>query len=176
MEIIPITQENETALFIKNEAFELFGEMIVERNEKNWTYHIKNFPVDQRKYQTFPDDHYQYSEINQTGFAFGAFEGGKCVGLAIFRAQWNHYLYLDDLKVNRKFRKTGVAKQLLKTAAHTAKTAGYRGFFTIGQNNNVAACQFYLNYGFEIGGLDTKIYQHTQQKGKQNIHFYYDFS
>lgn len=42
----------------------------------------------------------------------------------------------------------------------------YAGLYTVGQDNNLNACLFYLSFGFEIGGLDTKIYENTKQSGK----------
>ncbi|UTI85064.1 hypothetical protein NIT60_13990 [Mammaliicoccus sciuri] len=50
-----------------------------------------------------------------------------------------------------------------------------KGIYTIAQDNNLNANRFYLKYGFEIGGLNTKSYQFTQQKGKFDIYYYLDF-
>ena len=35
-----------------------------------------------------------------------------------------------------------------------ARNQGMRGVYTIGQDNNLSACLFYLKQGFEIGGFD----------------------
>lgn len=48
------------------------------------------------------------------------------------------------------------------------------GLWTIGQDNNLAACLFYVNNGFRIGGLDTDVYIGTKQEGKADIYFYKD--
>lgn len=63
---------------------------------------------------------------------------------------------------------------LIEQAKEIALQQGYRGIHTVGQDNNLAACLFYLQNGFVIGGLDTHIYRGTAQEGKKDIHFYCD--
>ena len=48
------------------------------------------------------------------------------------------------------------------------------GLYTIGQDNNLNACLFYLSCGFQIGGFDNKVYKGTSQEGKSDILFYLD--
>ena len=48
------------------------------------------------------------------------------------------------------------------------------GLYTIGQDDNLGACRFYLKAGFRIGGLDTEVYKGTKQEGKSDILFYLD--
>lgn len=175
VELRIISKDDEKSLLLKNEPFTIFGELIVKRYNEKWDYEIKKYVQEEIKQQTFPDEGYKWRDVIKNGFAVGAFNGEKTIGLAIFNNQWHKYLYLEDLKVIEKYRQKGVAHSLLQLAEGIAQANGYKGFWTIGQNNNVAACEFYLKYGFEIGGLDTKVYDNTSQKGKQNIHFYYDF-
>lgn len=49
---------------------------------------------------------------------------------------------------------------------------GYQGVSTICQDNNLNAALFYLNSGFAIGGLDTRVYDGTKQAGKSDIFLY----
>lgn len=62
--------------------------------------------------------------------------------------------------------------RLIKASYQYAIANGYAGLYTVGQDNNLNACLFYLACGFEIGGLDTKIYENTKQSGKFDITFY----
>ena len=64
--------------------------------------------------------------------------------------------------------------ELIEKAKEVAKENGYQGIHTVGQDNNLAACKFYIKSGFVIGGLDTKVYQGTKQEGKKDILFYLD--
>ncbi|MGO1931528.1 MAG: GNAT family N-acetyltransferase, partial [Ruoffia tabacinasalis] len=96
----------------------------------------------------------------------------KCVGLAVFEHQWNKYMYLADLKVTKEYRRFGHGQELIKQGFIEAQSLGYKGLFTIGQDNNLGACKFYLNQGFEIGGFNNRDYDFTQQEGKSDIYFY----
>ena len=102
----------------------------------------------------------------------GAYDGGKCVGLAILQPGFFRYMYLYDLKVSKAYRGQGVGQALVQKAKETAARNGYRGLYTQGQDNNPGACLFYLRCGFYIGGLDTNVYRHTKQEGKADIIFY----
>ena len=82
------------------------------------------------------------------------------------------YLYLYDLKVNAEYRGHMVGRKLIEAGKKLAREEGYRGLYTIGQDNNLGACSFYIRCGFEIGGLDTRVYQGTSQEGKRDILFY----
>jgi len=83
-----------------------------------------------------------------------------------------NYDYLYDLKVDQGYLKQGIAQMLIEEAAIWAKAHGKQGFYTIGQDNNVSACLFYLKAGFRIGGLDTEVYGGAAQEGKKDILFY----
>ncbi len=63
---------------------------------------------------------------------------------------------------------------LVDKAKEIAQSKGYQGIHTIAQDNNLIACQFYQKVGFEIGGLDTRVYKGTAQEGKADIYFYLD--
>ena len=61
---------------------------------------------------------------------------------------------------------------LIEKASNIAAERGYRGIYTIGQDNNPGACLFYLASEFYIGGIDTNVYRHTNREGKTDIIFY----
>ena len=84
------------------------------------------------------------------------------------------YLYLDDLKVKRALRGKGVGGRLLARCMDVAREMGLIGVYTIGQDNNLSACLFYLRHGFEIGGFDNRAYRGTAQADKADILFYRD--
>lgn len=170
MEYKKITAENKEDIRLPNEPFELFGKMIVNRVNNEWTYTEELF--DKIETMVFPEESYDLEKIQKNGFAIGAYHESDCIGLAIYEYNWNKYLYLYDLKVNRDFRKMGVAAELIKIGQHYAEKLNYEGLYTVGQDNNLAACKFYLKQGFEIGGFNTHVYNHTQQKEKSDIYFY----
>lgn len=167
-----VTEKNVSALSLGNEDFDIFGKLIVSRKEKDWFYEEEIFT--RKETMKFPEEDYQLAAIENNGFAIAAFDGDTAVGLAVFQNHGSKYLYLQDLKVNASYRRTGIASTLLKQGA-AAAPAKYLGMFTIAQDNNLGACRFYLAEGFVIGGLNTLTYQHTSQEGKSDIFFYHDF-
>ncbi len=168
-----IDESNQTALGLPNEPFEMPGRLVVTRTETSWQYEEHLFlSVEQ---DLFPNENYKLDAIEKVGFAVGAFDGETCVGLAIFEKQWNHYLYLSDLKVAGTHKRQGIASKLLDAAISMAEQQQLKGLSTVAQDNNLNANRFYLNCGFEIGGLNTKDYHFTNQRGKYDVYYYLDF-
>ncbi|HIZ56688.1 MAG TPA: GNAT family N-acetyltransferase [Firmicutes bacterium] len=147
--------------------------MIPTYINETWDYSIEKFC--QVSEMCFPDENYQYEKMAENSIFIGAYDGNRCIGLAILQRAFFKYMYLYDLKVNNSYRKMGVAKALIEKAKMVAQENGYCGIYTQGQDNNLGACLFYLKTGFVIGGLDTKVYQGTPQEGKKDIYFYLDF-
>ena len=123
----------------------------------------------------YDDEDYDYDAMSRNCVFLGAYDGKTCIGVAILQDYWFKYMYLYDLKVSKQCRGTGVAQELLRKAKEVAVAHGYKGIYTIGQDNNLAACKFYLKMGFQIGGFDNHVYRGTSQEGKSDIHFYWDF-
>ena len=171
MEIKLIDIKHANDINIPNEPFLLRGKLIVEFKNNVWSHKELFFKNDEIKEMTFPDENYDFNEMNDYVF-IGAYENNICVGLAILIETFNSCLFLYDLKVNKSFRRKGIGKKLIEFSYNYALNHNYPGLFTIAQDNNLDACSFYLSCGFEIGGLDTKTYEKTKQAGKYDIYFY----
>ena len=123
----------------------------------------------------FPDEDYDFEALQADCYFVGAYsEDGKCIGLALYRKPFYDYLYLEDLKVCRTFRRQGIVAPLLQQGDILARENGYRGVYVIAQDDNLSACRFYAGHGFEIGEYDNKLYTGTSQEGKSDIIFYRD--
>lgn len=168
-----ITSERSQDLLLPNEPFVLDGKLIVSRINNQWSY--ETIMHENNTTMTFPNENYTFEDIDKKGFAVGAYRGEMCVGIAIYEFNWNRFLYLMDLKVNSQYRKKGIASELIKVGQHYAEELEYQGLYTIAQDNNLAACKFYLKQNFVIGGLNTMDYHHTSQQGKADIYFYKSF-
>ncbi len=173
MEVRIIDSKHSTDINIKNEPFTLFGRMIPSYTNEIWDYTTELF--EESTEMCFPDENYDYDAMKANSTFIGAYDGEKCIGLAIMQEQFFKYMYLYDLKVNRDYREKGVASALLKKAGEIAAEKHYHGIFTQGQDNNLGACLFYVKNNFAIGGLNTKVYQGTPQEDKKDIYFYLDF-
>lgn len=169
-----ITEENKKDLNIKNEAFPLYGRMVPMYDGNEWTYKTVLFDEKDVESMTFPDENYNFEDLSKDSICVGAYDNDVCVGLAIFQHSWNKYLYLYDLKVNGTYRKQGSGRMFIEAGKEIAKEHGYIGVYTQGQDNNLAACLFYIKNGFAIGGIDTKVYTGTKQADKSDIVFYLD--
>lgn len=171
--ICRITPEKQADINLKNEPFPLFGKMLPSYQNGKWAYTTQ--PLNTPGEDLFPDENYDFQAMEHTHLCIGAYQDDVCIGLAIFEKQWHKYLYLSDLKVNRAFRRQGIASRIMQEAECWAKELSYRGIWTVGQDNNLAACLFYIRNGFQIGGLNTKVYNGTKLEGVSDIHFYKDF-
>ncbi|MCR4577518.1 MAG: GNAT family N-acetyltransferase [Clostridiales bacterium] len=157
---------------LPNQPFTLFGKLLPSYAGGQWTYEISL--SDSTEEMCFPDENYDFDRMSPACAFIGAYEGGACVGLAVMQNAPFGYMYLYDLKVNREYRGKGAAQLLIEKAKSVASRRGYKGIYTIGQDNNLGACLFYLKSGFRIGGLDTEVYKGTNQEGKKDIYFYLD--
>ncbi|MBD5493938.1 MAG: GNAT family N-acetyltransferase [Lachnospiraceae bacterium] len=167
-----IDKTHEADINIKNEPFCLFGRMLVSYNNGAWSYTTERF--DTVEEMCFPDENYNYDELAKNSVFVGAYDGDKCIGLAILQQAMMKYMYLYDLKVNKDYRGKHIGAMLIENSKEIAVKQGYRGLYTQGQDNNLGACLFYIRNGFTIGGLDTHVYKGTKQEGKADILFYLD--
>ena len=159
---------------IPNQPFSLWGRMVVSRQDGQWSHSVVKFAPKDIGEMRFPDENYDFAAMSGDSTFIGAYDGEKCVGLAIMQEGFLKYMYLYDLKVDRSCRGRGVGALLMERAKELAGEKGYRGIYTQGQDNNLSACLFYLKQGLHIGGLDTDVYKGTAQEGKADILFYLD--
>lgn len=176
IEIRLIDEAHKGDIRLKNDSFPLYGRLVPSYDGKEWSYTIEKFPPEECGEMTFPDEPYDYEEMAARTFFVGAYEGERCVGLAVLERSFFKYLYLSDLKVASDFRNRGVGRMLIEGCMEIAKEQKMRGVSLTVQDNNLNACLFYLAVGFRIGGLDTETYNGTSQEGKADIEMYRDVS
>ena len=174
VEIRAIDPAHKQDIRLPNEPFPLRGRMVPSCENGLWRYRVeKSAPQDVGE-MCFPDEDYDYDALAKDHIFLGAYDGESCIGLAVLADDWFRYMYLDDLKVCRRYRGQGVGKALVAKALAAAHDRSYRGLYTIGQDDNLSVCLFYLKMGFVIGGFDNRIYRGTAQEDKANIIFYLD--
>lgn len=174
IQIRRINESIKNDINLPNEPFSLWGRLIPSYDGGNWSYSVEKYSQDMIKDMVFPDENYNFDERKLDTFFVGAYEEGVCIGLAVYKTDWFKYLYLEDLKVTKTSRGSGIGKLLIEEGLNIATENNYIGIYTIAQDNNLSACLFYLKSGFSIGGLNTRCYQGTNQEGKHNIYFYMD--
>ena len=174
MEIKIIQQENAGDILLPNDPFPLCGKLHPSYINGRWNYTMEHFPDSKITEMCFPNENYNFHQMHQNSIFIGAYDNGICVGLGILQHYWFRYIYLYDLKVSKSHRNKGIATAIMEKAKQIAAEQRYKGIYTVAQDNNLPACQFYLKAGFHIGGLDTYVYQGTTQEGKADILFYLD--
>lgn len=167
-----IHEDSSKDINIMNEPFNIFGKLVPEYTNEKWHYSV--IEKEEKKQMCFPDENYNFTEMKKEYLFVGAYHNEKCIGLAIFKKDFFKYLYLYDLKVKSDYRKEGVATKLIDYGKELARSFNSIGIYTQAQDNNLAACLFYLRVGFTIGGLDTNLYKGTPQADKKDIIFYLD--
>lgn len=170
IEIRPIQSHRQCDANIPNQPFAVWGRMIPSLRDGKWDYTVE--ALAETTEMCFPD--YPYDVDTYDGVFLGAYDGDTCIGVAALRNSMFRYLYLEDLKVSRDYRGKGVGGLLIEACMEQAKERGMRGVYTVGQDNNLSACLFYLRHGFAIGGFDNRVYDGTSQEGKADIYFYRD--
>ena len=171
IEIKLIDAQHKQDINLPNEPFRLFGRIVPAYQYGRWTYDLRRYAPEAITEMCFPEEDYDYDSMPDSVF-LGAYDGARCIGLAILQPGFFKYMYLYDLKVSAAYRGRRIGQMLIRKAKEIAAQKGYCGLYTQGQDNNPAACLFYLNSGFYIGGLDTNVYRHTKQEGKADILFY----
>lgn len=172
-QIRKIDAQHKRDIRLPNEPFSLFGRFEVRYRDGEWSYTLQRFPLEEVRQMRFPEENYDFDKMRDSVF-LGAYEAERCVGLAILQPGLFRYMYLYDLKICSAWRGRGIGRELIQAACAVARENGYRGLYTQGQDDNPGACLFYLNAGFEIGGLDTHVYRGTAQEGKADVLFYCD--
>ena len=120
MEIKQITHDNARDLNLPNEPFAMPGKFIPQLQDGVWSYRTESFATPET--MVFPDENYDFEAVSQKGIAFGAYEDGQCIGVAIYEDYWLKYMYLSDLKVSGAARGKGVGKALIHAGLEAAKT------------------------------------------------------
>jgi GNAT superfamily N-acetyltransferase len=89
----------------------------------------------------------------------GAFDGSDLIGLATWtHSAWNNTIWLADIRVDRKRRRSGTGSVLLSCVQTETVKARVRGIRVETQITNYPAIQFYRRHGFIPCGLDDHLY------------------
>ncbi len=168
----PIGREHAADLRLPNEEIRLFGRLVPSLENGVWTCREELFAPESVRTELYPDEHYDFDALSSDHLFVGAYDGEACVGLTVLKNDFFKYLYIEDIKVLSACRGRGAGRAMVEKAIALAKERGYRGVWAVAQDDNLAACRFYLSCGFAIGGFDNRVYAHTAQEGRANIHFY----
>ena len=110
-----IDPKHKADINIPNEPFKLFGKIQVTYSDDKWDYELKRYSPERITEMCFPDENYDNDAMKDSTF-IGAYDGKNCIGLAILQPGFFKYMYLSDLKVNKKYRGQHVGQKLIAKA------------------------------------------------------------
>ena len=124
-------------------------------NQENGLLKRKLF--DETKEIRFPDDKLDWGQyINREDKAlFLAYMNNTCIGQIRIMKDSNRFCYIENIATKKDYRGSGVGKLLLNKAEDWAKQRELIGMSLEAQDDNLAACRFYVKQGFILGGVDT---------------------
>lgn len=102
-----------------------------------------------------------------------AWLGERAVGHMVLSRHWNGYAHVDELAVDASARRNGVARSLLDVAQFWTRKQNLPGIMLETQNNNLAACRLYEQYGFVVGGVDHLRYRAIDPQTRESAIFWY---
>ncbi|UQZ37249.1 N-acetyltransferase [Paenibacillus sp. PK3_47] len=102
-----------------------------------------------------------------------AFAGKQAAGQLVLKRNWNNYAYIEYIKVDNSYRKSGIGRQLIEQAKHWAKAGDLPGLMLETQNINVTACKLYERCGFVIGGFDHFLYKGLHPQTNETAIYWY---
>lgn len=140
-------------------------------------YEVKDMPAYTKSYTNEPNDaeNTDYTEYigNPDQIIYLAFAGDQTVGQIVIKRNWNKYAYVEDIQVDKHYRRYGIGRRLLDQALYWAKAGGMPGIMLETQSNNVKACQFYESCGFVIGGFDSYLYKGLDKETDETAIYWY---
>ncbi|KPE53171.1 GNAT family N-acetyltransferase [Chryseobacterium indologenes] len=126
---------------------------------------LKEKPICYTKtWETGSDDIEDLNEIIKKGYSFGAYIDGKLIGWIIGEHRtWNNSFYIENILISENYRRSGAGALLIKNIVKEARNLNCRVIELETQNTNYAAIQFYRRLGFSITGLNTRLYENTDE-------------
>lgn len=169
-----LTQNNKVFLPHKQQPFDIIGKVIPKFNGREWTLTEELFESTISK--TYSEDYFDSIEYidNADQVAYVAMVDGECVGSIRVCRRWNGNAFIEDLAVDRMYRRYGIGKALMDAAFEWSREKNLKGVSLETQDDNVIAIRFYLKYGFKLGGIDTKVYTDPNWVGETALYLYAD--
>ncbi|OWA35855.1 GNAT family N-acetyltransferase [Saccharibacillus sp. O16] len=158
-----------------NETFPIFGRLVPQFRAGIWSYEEERFA--ETTFTRFPEDRLdweEYIDSNQKAI-FLAFYRNQCIGQIRLVRDWTRYAYIENIAVKGSHRGRGVAEMLMERAESWAREQELLGLSLEAQDNNLAACRFYLKQGMKLGGVDT-LKQAFNPEIEATLYFYKIFT
>ena len=123
----------------------------------------KFFPYT-KNWETTSEEFEELNNLIEQENSFGVFADEELSGWIICEHRtWNNSLYIENILINEKYRRQGIGIMLIKSAIKEARRLNCRVIELETQNTNYPAIQFYRRMGFNITGLNTRLYDNPDE-------------
>ncbi|MDR3026416.1 GNAT family N-acetyltransferase [Chryseobacterium sp.] len=117
-----------------------------------------------KSWETTSEEFEELNSLIEQKSSFGAFIGEDLAGWIISEHRtWNNSLYIENILIDEKHRRQGIGIMLIKSAIKEARRLNCRVIELETQNTNYPAIQFYRRMGFNITGLNTRLYNNPDE-------------
>lgn len=162
------------------DSFIVDSVLLLTLKDNQISYTVKEIPSYEKSYADEPseDQDADYSAYidHPDQVVYLAFAGNQAVGQIVLKRSWNQYACIEDIKVDKHFRRYGIGRKLIDQAKRWARENGMPGVMLETQNNNVKACRFYESCGFVIGGFDLYLYKGIDKQSDEiALYWYFTF-
>lgn len=94
-------------------------------------------------------------------------DGSEVGWIELGYEKWNNRMRVWEFLVKEEYRGRGAGTLLMNRGVEIGKDRGARMLVLEAQSNNVSAVDFYLNFGFELIGLDVAAYSNQDVEKKE---------
>ncbi|MDN3691816.1 GNAT family N-acetyltransferase [Chryseobacterium tructae] len=137
-------------------SIELSGSFEFILREKKLSYN--------KVWTTDANDIEELNTIIENNHSFGAFAENKLQGWIICEHRtWNNSFYIENILINEEYRRQGIGIMLIKNAIKEARKLNCRVIELETQNTNYPAIQFYRRMGFNMTGINTRLYDQSEE-------------
>ncbi len=175
LEIVELNQMHLNDINQMGNAFEVKSRIIPYIKDDEFCYTLEEVLDSYTK--SYPDNELQYSTYieNPDKIAYLAYVSGKAVGQIILRRNWNRFAWIEDIRIDSRYRRMGIGTKLMNTAVKWARKGDMRGIMIETQDTNAAACMFYQKFGFTLGGVDRMLYGGPKYSSETALLWYFVF-
>lgn len=157
--IVEMTHDNLSELNKANQPFDVIGYLDIKFEKGEWRYtEVLSDKIKSKQYPNFDGAVTEDYISSSNRIVYLAYNDGKCVGQILISKTWNNYAHIKDISVAKDCREQGIGTALLEKAEEWAKMNQLKALSLECQDNNILASRFCQKYGFEIGGVNTKLY------------------
>jgi ribosomal protein S18 acetylase RimI-like enzyme len=175
LKIVELNLTNVTDINRVDSAFEVKSRIAPYMKEGEFGYTLEEVPVIYKK--SYRNDEFDYTTYlgNPNKTAYLVYINSEVVGQISLSRWWNKLAWIEDIRVESKYRRAGIGKKLVDAAVRWARENEMSGIMLETQDTNVAACLLYQQYGFTLGGVDRMLYRGTENSSETALFWYFIF-